>query len=311
MATVSQPNVPNKDQKQRSVHACNFRSAGRLSNENARALTSIHESFARQLSTVLDAFLGTELTLKLGAVDHIPMGEHIAQLKPLTYVAPFSYSEAAATMIVEYDVDLVFPMVDLLLGGLGGEATEVRDLSEIEEEIMLDLTALIVRQAEIAWHIPAESLVSTQRIKSSMLYQYSAPNDKVTCVHFDLELSGAKGAMRFVFPATFLNAVMQQSKLDQPQERGPVRYFPGAPLRERILDCDIDLAVELTGLKVSVRDVVTMQPGSIVKLRVPVKAPGMLTTRGLGLFEAVPVRNGGQKAAQLGRRIASPTLERK
>jgi flagellar motor switch protein FliM len=144
-----------------------------------------------------------------------------------------------------------------------------------------------------------------------MLFQCSAPNDRVTCVRFDIDVSGVKGALRFVFPTLFLNVLIQQIKLDQPQERGAVRYLPGAPLRERILDCDIDLAVELTGLRVSVRDVVAMQPGSVVKLRAPVKTPGMLTASGLGLFEAMPVRNGGQKAAQLGRRIAPAAWERK
>jgi len=311
MTTSREQIAPKKAENQRAVHQCNFRAAGRLSNENARALTSIHEVMARQLSTMLDAFLGTELELKLGAVDQIPMSEHVAELAPLTYLAPFTFNDVPSTMIVEFDIDLVFPIVDLLLGGIGGQATEVRDLSEIEEEIVTDLTALIVRQAEMGWRMPADSLSPAQRIKSSMLYQYSAPNDKVTCVRFDIDVSGAKGALRFVFPTLFLNVLTQQIKLDQPQGRSAVRYIPGAPFRERILDCDIDLAVELTGLRVSVRDVVAMQPGSIVKLRVPVKTPGMLTASGLGLFEAMPVRNGGQKAAQIGRRIAPAARERK
>jgi flagellar motor switch protein FliM len=310
--TTSSPSVaPKQGEKQRSVHPCNFRAAGRLSNENARALTSIHEAMARQLATMLEAYLGTELEVKLGAVDQIPMNEHVAELPPLTYIAPFAFNDVPSTMIVEFDIQLVFPIVDLLLGGIGSQETEVRDLSEIEEEIMTDLTALIVRQAEMAWQMPADSLSPAQRIKSSMLFQYSAPNDKVTCVRFDVDISGVKGALRFLFPTLFLNVLTQQIKLDLPQKRGAVRYIPGAPLRERILDCEIDLAVELTGLRVSVRDVVAMQPGSVVKLRLPVKTPAMLMASGLGLFEAMPVRNGGQKAAHLGRRISAEARERK
>ena len=45
--------------RQRSVYPCNFRSAGRLSNENARALTTIHETFARHLASSMEAYLGT------------------------------------------------------------------------------------------------------------------------------------------------------------------------------------------------------------------------------------------------------------
>jgi flagellar motor switch protein FliM len=51
-----------------------------------------------------------------------------------------------------------------------------------------------------------------------------------------------------------------------------------------------------------VRDLLALQPGCVLKLRAPVRNPGMLTVGGREIFEAVPVRNGSQKAAQLGRR---------
>jgi len=41
----------------------------------------------------------------------------------------------------------------------------------------------------------------------------------------------------------------------------------------------------------------------VLKLRAPVRTPGMLTVGGREIFEAVPVRNGTQKAAQVGRRV--------
>ncbi|MGD0632477.1 MAG: hypothetical protein ABR987_24395 [Terracidiphilus sp.] len=53
----------------RSVHACDFRSAGRLSNENARSLTALHETFARRVVSALDAYLGTGLAIKLKTLD--------------------------------------------------------------------------------------------------------------------------------------------------------------------------------------------------------------------------------------------------
>ncbi|MGB6691651.1 MAG: FliM/FliN family flagellar motor switch protein [Terracidiphilus sp.] len=296
--------------KERTVYSCNFRSAGRLSNENARSLTSIHETFARHLASALDAYLGTGLEVKLSALDQLPIKDHIATISPLAYIAPFSLSTMPSTMIVECDIDLVFPMVDLLLGGIGLPGSGPRELSEIEEEIMQDVTALMVRQAESAWHLPAMSLTGGRRIKSSLLHQYCPPNEKVTCAKFEVDMSGAIGSFQLVFPTSFVNVLIQQIKLDQPQKTGSVRFFPRAPIRERILDCDVEVAAEIQGLKVAVRDLVALQPGSVLKLRAPVRTPGMLTAGGHGFFEAVPVRNGSQKAAQLGRRISSTNWER-
>ena len=83
------------------------------------------------------------------------------------------------------------------------------------------------------------------------------------------------------------------------------------PLRERILDCDVEVTAELPGLKVPVRDLIALQPGSVLKLHAPIRNPGMLTAGGHGLFEAAPVRIGSQRAAQLGQWVRSTDRERR
>ena len=283
-------------------NACNFRSAGRLSNENARSLTAIHETFARQLASALDVYLGTTVDVKLETLDQLPLKEHIAAIPPLSYIVPFSFSTMPGAVIVECDVDLAFPMIEVLLGGTGTSENEPRELSEIEEEIMHDVTAVIARQAEQAWHISNLLLVSNPRIKSLQLHQYCPPNEKVTLVRFQIEIAGRSGSFQLVFPTSFLNALLKQIKLEQTQHKGGLRYFPVRGIRERVLDCDVEIAAGLPRMKVAVRDLVGLQPGCLLKLRTPVRTPGMLTVGGLDIFEATPVRNGSKKAAQVGRR---------
>src|SRR5579871_4498930 len=72
MATTNEQTKGNGNAKERTIYSCNFRSAGRLSNENARSLTSIHETFARHLATALDAYLGSGLEVKLSGLDQYP-----------------------------------------------------------------------------------------------------------------------------------------------------------------------------------------------------------------------------------------------
>jgi flagellar motor switch protein FliM len=295
---------------QRVVTRCNFRSAGRISNENARALTSIHETFANHLANALDAYLGTGLELKVGSLDQLPIKEHIAGIPPLTYIVPFTGSAIPGTMIVEFDNNLVFPIIDLLLGGTGTSGDGSRELSEIEEEIMHDVILLIVRHAENAWRMPSMSLTASKRVKASLLHQYCPPNEKLTCVRFDLDISGSAGWFQLVFPTAFLNLLIQQGKQDQPQRARSVRYFPRPSIRERILDCDVEVSAEVQSIRVAVRDLLALQPGTVLKLRAPVRTPGLLTAGGQGIFEATPVRTGSQKAAQLGRRISSTNWER-
>jgi flagellar motor switch protein FliM len=101
--------------------------------------------------------------------------------------------------------------------------------------------------------------------------------------------------------------LLNQIKEDRPQKKSSVRFFPTPSIRERILDCDFTVTACLPTMKVAVRDLVALQPGSVLKLRAPVKSAGMLTIEGQETFEATPVRNGTQKAAQLGRKIQRTT----
>ncbi|MGD0891346.1 MAG: flagellar motor switch protein FliM [Terracidiphilus sp.] len=287
----------------RSVHACDFRSAGRLSNENARALTAMNETFARGLANALDAYLGTGIELKVKTLDQLPIKEHVAAIPPLSYIVPFSISSIPCTMIMECDIDLVFPFIEFLLGGTEISDPGARDLSEIEEEIMQDVTSLFARQAEIAWHMPQLSLAPKRRIKASQLNHYCPPNEKVTSVRFELEIAGITGSFQLVFPSALVNALIKQLKLEEPQRNGGLRFFPAPSIRERMLDCDVVLESGVPRVKVAVRDMIALQPGCVLKLGAPVRNPGMLTVEGIEMFEAAPVRNGTLKAAQLGRRV--------
>lgn len=297
---VSSPTIAGKPQ---SVQSCDFRSAGRLSNENARALTAIHETFSRNLAGTLTAYVGADLKIKLLELDQVPVRDYAASIPEFSYITSFPLSTVSSTLILQCDADLIFPIIDLLLGGTGVPAAEPRELSEIEEEIMQDLMTLIARQTERTWGMSDSPLSVTARIEPGALHAVFSANEKATLVKFELETAGITGTFQLIFPGSLVNVLVKQSKAGQPQKKSALRFFPTMSIRERILDCDVTVAADLPSMRVSVRDLIGLQPGCVLKLRAPVRTPGMLTVGGLEIFEAVPVRNGTQKAAQVGRRV--------
>jgi flagellar motor switch protein FliM len=67
--------------KPRLIQSCNFRYAGRLSNENVRTLTALHEKFALNATNSLELFLGASLLRSNRCLSlSIPAG----QLLPVT-----------------------------------------------------------------------------------------------------------------------------------------------------------------------------------------------------------------------------------
>ena len=97
-----------RNKRERTVQPCNFRSAGRLSNESARALKTLHESLARNLMNTLDVYLGTSLEIKLQSLEQMAMEDYRAALATAGYILPCTLAPAAHTLLLEMDAGLLF-----------------------------------------------------------------------------------------------------------------------------------------------------------------------------------------------------------
>jgi flagellar motor switch protein FliM len=113
-----------------------------------------------------------------------------------------------------------------------------------------------------------------------------------------------------VLPTSFVGFLLRHLKAAQSKKISSLRHLPNPSLRERILDCDFNVAVDITQMRVLVKDLIDLKPGVILKMKAPVKNPGRLTVEGVDIFEALPVRIGKLKAAQLSCRSQEPAAKK-
>jgi flagellar motor switch protein FliM len=292
--------------KPRSIQPCNFRYAGRLSNENARTLNSLHEKFALNVTNSLEVYLGTSLRLKLMSLEQTAMQDYIVGIAANNYLLPCALNMMESSFLMEMDVQLIFPIIDLLLGGAGMVSKESRELTEIDEEIMQSIAGLIVQQVERTWRTLNVSLTPGHCIKPAMIQQIFPVNEKLVLLVFEMTVGGTTGPFTIVLSTSFVGFLLRHLKASQSKKTSSMRHLHNPSLRERILECDFTVAVDITQMRVLVKDLIDMKPGTILKMRAPVKVPGRLTVENVEIFEAAPVRNGTMKAAQLLSRSQEP-----
>ena len=301
------PKQNEQNTKPRNIHSCNFRYAGRLSNENARLLNALHEKFAIQTTTSLELYLGTSLHLKLISLEQTAIADYIGGLTSNSYLLPCALNVMESNFLLELDIDLVFPMIGLLLGGTGTESGGERELTEIDEEIMKGVTTLIVKQLEASWRDLNLTLTQGRCIKPGMVQQIFLANEKLVLLVFEMTLGASTGPFSIVLPTSFVGYLLRNLKAAQSKKVSSLHLTRRPSLRERILDCDFTVAADITEMRVLVRDLIDPKPGTILKMRAPVRDPGRLTVDNVEIFEATPVRNGTRKAAQLLTRTPDPT----
>jgi flagellar motor switch protein FliM len=294
--------------KPRIIQSCNFRYAGRLSNENVRMLTALHEKFAINATNSLELFLGASLKLKLAALEQMSVGEYISRTAATSYLMPCSLNVMETNFLLEMDIDLIFPVIDLLLGGAGTASEQAREFTEIDEEILESVTALIVRELENSWRALNLTLTPTHCIKAAMVQQVFLANEKLVLMIFEMSLGETSGCITMVLPTSFVGFLLRHLKAAQSKKISSLRLLQSPSLRERILDCDFTVAADITQMRVLVKDLVDLKPGMVLKMKAPVKTPGRLTVDDVELFEALPVRNGTRKAAQVSSRSQEPVV---
>jgi flagellar motor switch protein FliM len=293
--------------KTRSIHSCNFRYAGRLSNENARALTSLHEKFALNVTNSLEVYLGTSIRLEMLSLEQLTLQDYISSVAPNTYLLPCALNVMENSFLMEMDIRLIFPIIDLLLGGAGTTSSdEPRELTEIDEEIVESITAVIIKEVDRSWRALNLSLTPGHCIKPALITQIYPANEKLVLLMFEMTIGTTTGSFKIVLPTSFVGFLLRHMKAAQSKKISSLRHFPNPSLRERILDCDFKVAVDITQMRVLVKDLIDLKPGVILKMKAPVKNPGRLTVEGVDIFEALPVRSGTLKAAQLSCRSQEP-----
>jgi flagellar motor switch protein FliM len=301
------PEKRDAQQRPRTIHSCNFRYAGRLSNENARALTALHEKFALSVTTALELYLGASLRLKLMSLEQLAIADYVVGIASNSYLLPCALNVMENNFLIDMDVALVFPIIDLLLGGAGTASEDVRELTEIDEEIMQSVSMLIVKQVERSWRALNLSLTPGRCIKPAAIQQVFLANEKLVLLVFEMTVGGTTGHLNLVLPTSFVGFLLRHLKAAQSKKISSLRLLRNPSLRERIVDCEFFVAADITQMRVLVKDLIDLKPGMILKMKAPLKNPGRLTVEDVEIFEALPVRNGTRKAAQLTSRAQEPT----
>jgi flagellar motor switch protein FliM len=128
----------------------NFSSAGQISTEQLRAISMLNDLFARNLTHNLAAWLRTRFQVNLVSAEQIQFNEFLLRIPEISYVASVRLEPLGALSVLQLDLALAPPMIDLLLGGDGKDGP-LRELTDIEESILGSVVEIICRELTVAW----------------------------------------------------------------------------------------------------------------------------------------------------------------
>jgi flagellar motor switch protein FliM len=290
------------------VKECDFRQSGQLTKEQVRQLTLLHDPFAPNLANSLGAYLRVAFQTSLVGVEQLPYSEFLSRLPELTYFCSCHLQPVEELAGIQLDLPIVFPIIDLLLGGPGQGIEDPRDLTEIEEQILESIVDLICRELRATWLpvLPLEFVVG-QRQKQAQIMNLMQPAERVLNLNFEIRLSDTRGTFNLVFPAVVSNMLLRKLMQQGMSQRRRSSADNSARLRELLLDCEFTVGLELPHIPVLIREVVEMEPKQILQLRHALRDPMSIAVNGRTIFSGVPVSCGPLRGGMIRGLASVPT----
>jgi flagellar motor switch protein FliM len=259
-------------QGQRSIKPCSFRQSGQLTGEEARAVTGLHEAFARSLSQSLGAYLRVLFETNLVSVEQLAYGEFLERVPEVTYMISLQAPQLDATAALQIDHSLVFPLVDILLGGTGQCETMTREISEIEEQIMEGVARIICHELATAWAAFGGGVELGDRQRRAQMQRFLSPTEKTLCLSFEVKLAEARGMLNLVFPMSISNTMLRKLSSDWSYGKSRSSSRIGKRLSEKMLDCSFPLTLGVTTIKLPVHTLMTLSAADTCNLGAPVRS---------------------------------------
>jgi flagellar motor switch protein FliM len=298
----------------RKIKSFDFRFNKRLdkfSTNQLQTLRTLHDNFTRLLNNSLSVYLRTRVEATIVSIDQISYGDFIASIGIPSILSIFSMDPLPGSGIVQVDLNLVFSIIDRLLGGPGWYPQKLRDLTDIERTLMQRFMARMLNSYRESWNYLLTLSLKIEALDSNPQFiPRIIPLDQivgfVTC---ELKVGDMSGVMNFCLPYQVLQSIGPQ--LSDFQWSPSVQAGRGmteediAMLARNVERADVDLKVELGRTVVSLRDLIALQPGDVVLFDKPVGEPLAATVNEREKFKVFPGVNRDKLAVRVAQIVES------
>jgi flagellar motor switch protein FliM len=275
----------------------NFSSAGQISTEQLRAISMLNDLFARNLTHNLSAWLRTRLQVNLVSAEQITFNEFLLRIPEIAYVASVRLEPLGALSVLQLDLAIAPPIVDLLLGGEGQQAP-LRELTDIEEAIVASTVEIVCRELTTAWQPVGLSFNFERRQMQTQTARIMPVTEKTLCLSFEIRMPEGSGLLNLAFPAVVANTILRRLTGEWGGRRRHAVESRGR-IEHAARDLVFGTALQLPSVRIEARELEDLEVGKLVRLRLPANTGAELRAGGQLLFHAQPVRVGGHRGARL------------
>ncbi len=275
-----------------------FRRPDRIAKDQLRAIHQLHDNFARNLASSLSAYLRAYVVVNLVSVEQLSFAEFSQCLPSPTVMVCLGMKPFDGIAVLEMNPSLIFPLLEMLLGGSGRGTTRYnREVTEIEQQILDTLFKIMLHDLKEAWHgVSNIDFTIEGRETEPQLLQFLAPTEAVVSIGLEVRIGETTGMMNLGVPSIIIK--MLRHKFDQ---QWSVRKSESTEEEQsRVLSivkkANVALEVRLQGPSLSIESLLKLDVGDVLSFDHVVGKPLSLLANGKVKYQGQVVAQGRKRA---------------
>ena len=259
----------------RKAQPYDFRRPDRIAKEQLRAIQLLHDNFARSLGSSLSAYLRAYAVVNLISVEQLSFIEFLQCLPSPTCMISLGMSQFDNNALMEMSPSVVFPIIEMLLGGTGGSAVKIeREVTEIERSILDGVIRMILKDLREAWKQVTQIDFTLDGFETEpQLMQILAPTEAVVAISIDVRIGEASGLLNIAIPSITLKMLGQKFDQQWSARRTEATESQQEKVLQIIEDAEIQIDARLRGPTLSVANLLKLKDGDILAFDYPVERP--------------------------------------
>ncbi|HLX45103.1 MAG TPA: flagellar motor switch protein FliM [Bryobacteraceae bacterium] len=278
-----------------------FRRTDRIAKDQLRTIHLLHENFARSLGSSLSAYLRSYVVVNLISVEQLSFGEYTQSLPSPTSLIALGMKPYDGSAVLELNPTLVFPILEMLLGGTGKMPTKItREITEIEQSILDGLLRVILHDLRTAWLAVAAMEFSIESHETEpQLLQILAQNEAVVAIAIEVRIGEISGMMNLGIPSIIVKMLRHKFDAHRTVRKTQATEEEHARILRLIRPGTLRLDARLNGPTMAVPDLLDLKEGDVLSFDYPVGRPLDLTVNNSLKYQGEIVAVGYKRALEI------------
>jgi flagellar motor switch protein FliM len=295
----------------KTVRAYDFRRPKYLSAEQMKSLHRIHSGVADLIRERLTRFMGADVDVRAEGDEELAFGLLAENIPEHTYTVLLDLAPLQDRGLLLLDSRLCLGFVDRILGGRSKTPPASRPLTSIDQAAAEGVIEMILRSFREGWKdfCPAKMAAIDRRPEFDQV-PFATAGEPVLTAALLLKGDLGEGRIRLCVPVAGLKAMAGGDSARAAVRPGPEKAAAiRAALNESLELARLPITVTVGAADVSLRCLMTLGVGDIVRLGQPAEGPVVLSIGGRPAFLARMGLRGRAKAVQIVERFEKSSAD--